>query len=80
VYSQATFKGATKETRERAERANVVRGSARATVVAEEGTLARPTATDVKAHAIEHEAQRTQAREGAEGCIRIPGANLAALP
>jgi hypothetical protein len=43
VDSQATSKGATKETRERAERANVVRGSARATVVAEEDThTARP--------------------------------------
>jgi hypothetical protein len=43
VDSQATSKGATKETRERAERANAFRGSARATVVAEEDThTARP--------------------------------------
>jgi hypothetical protein len=43
VYSQATSKGATEETRERAERANVVRGSDQATVVAEEDTPARLT-------------------------------------
>jgi hypothetical protein len=44
AYSQATSKGATKETRERAERANVVRGSARATVVAEEDVHTSPRA------------------------------------
>ena len=38
MSSQATSKGATKETRERAERVSVVSGSARATVVAEEDT------------------------------------------
>jgi hypothetical protein len=38
VDSQTTSKGATKETRERAERVSVVSGSARATVVAEEDT------------------------------------------
>jgi hypothetical protein len=41
LSSQATSKGATKETRERAERVSVVSGSAEATVVAEEdGPLA----------------------------------------
>jgi hypothetical protein len=38
VSSKATSKGATKETRDRAERGSVVSGSARATVVADDDT------------------------------------------
>jgi hypothetical protein len=41
--SQATCKAATEETRDRAERGSAVRGSDRATVVAEEGIPARLT-------------------------------------
>jgi hypothetical protein len=51
VRPQATFKGATKETRERAERANAFRGSARATVVAEEGNPTSPPRRDPTAAA-----------------------------
>jgi hypothetical protein len=42
MSSQATFKAATEETRDRAERGSAVRGSDRATVVAEEDTSHRP--------------------------------------
>jgi hypothetical protein len=56
VSSQATFKAATEETRDRAERGSAVRGSDRATVVAEEDTL-----TDHKQRSKRH-AQKPSAR------------------
>src|SRR3954471_14412562 len=52
VCPRRQLEGATKETRDRAERGSVVRGSARATVVAEEHTPADPRQRSIRRRGI----------------------------
>jgi hypothetical protein len=69
VSSQATSKAATEETRDRAERGSAVRGSDRATVVAEEDTRADRPRNNLKCATAKRANSESRVVSGAKNSV-----------